>query len=168
MLFRFFLILCFSHQIYSQEVTTLLSGYEWKLKPKLFLNRNEDTAQKLMDIAINKQLKYHIRVRAIIALKLFSEERVIRFLEEQINNNLKSSNLTRHLLSLEQITKQQKERYIKSAKKHLFHKQGQIRLNIARSLKRVNTRSSRSLLKVQASKESDPRIKKLIQNKRAY
>ncbi|MCJ8344462.1 hypothetical protein MJH12_02895 [bacterium] len=161
-------VFIFCNPIYSVELITLLSGYEWKLKEKFFLNREEDTAQKLMDISLNQQLKYHIRVRAIMALRLFNEERVKLFLEKQIDQKLKSSNLLRHLLSLEKITQKDKDRYTRSAKKHIFNQEDQVRLSVARSLKRINTRSSRSLLKVQANRESNPKIKNYIENGRIY
>lgn len=168
MLAKLFLFLCFCINTQSTDIQTLLSGYEWKLKPKIFLERNEDTAQQLMEISNNQNVHYHIRVRAMIALGLFQEERVIQFLEQKIKNEPKSASLIRQLSSLSKVSSGQKERFVRSAKHLISNKNDHVRLSVAKTLKAINTRSARSLLKTLASQETNPNIKKYIENGRIY
>lgn len=161
----FISLTCLSH---CSDLLPHLSGYEWKLKSKHFLNQDQDIAQQLMDISIDQKLRYHIRVRAIIALSLFKEERVILFLEQQIKENQKSSTLVRQLSSLSIVSSQQGDRFVRSAKHLISNKSDHVRLSVAKSLKAIDTRSARSLLKTQASNESNPIIKDFIENGRIY
>ncbi|MCO4781824.1 MAG: hypothetical protein KC646_05825 [Candidatus Cloacimonetes bacterium] len=168
MTIKLFLFLSLIACDFTAEIKTLLSGYEWKLKPKSFLDRSEDTVSQLMDISQSEQVRYHIRVRAIIALSLFKEERVIQFIEKQIDNQPQAATLLRHVSSLSKLTSKDSDRFVRTAKKLIMNKDDQVRLSVAKGLKKINTRSSRSLLKVQASNESNPAIKRFIENGRIY
>ncbi|MBF0424019.1 MAG: hypothetical protein HQL73_13620 [Magnetococcales bacterium] len=120
------------------RVMSLLQGYEWRDRSEGFLALGEDTDQVLMDIAANPQWHAVIRFRALGALRYFPNDKVARFLESFIAQDLTSDYLRRSLDAFAAAFGQdQPARVAQLAEPLLQHQDPQIRVRAAQTLEKL-------------------------------
>jgi len=135
----------------ANKVLHLLKGYEWKLDSEKFLNSVQqlnlttDADLALSDIASDTSLLNVHRFRAIQALSLFNNERVANFLENYMHANPQDYHVRRAFAALAKgFSKFQPDRIQNMATKMLNNPNGHIRMQAAKALKNLKSKSAQA------------------------
>ncbi len=138
------------------QVQLLLKGYEWKLNASAFRSMGEGTDEALMAIAQDKSLPNYYHFRALMALRLFDNDRVADFLENYISEDKGAGHTRRAFESFARgFSQTHPDRVQRAASELLENKNPHVRISAARTLRTFDTSNSRSMLREHIANEED-------------
>ena len=129
------------------QVMELLEGRHWKLDTEAFQFLGDSTDSVLIEIAGDTAMINYLRFRALEALSLFPSKKTAVFLEKTAENS--SAALARRGFETlnNSFRKTEPERVIKLAELLLQHRNAQVRISAARTMRSLDATRFKSFIK---------------------
>ncbi len=139
--------LCLSSLGHGEEgaarVMPLLKGYEWQFDAEEFRALPANSYQELLRIARDRNHPGFIRERAMAALRLYANDEVWSFFDDEVRNGADKINRRRAVEAMCQAFAQQHPQRVEGAIAHLLDDEDpHLRVIVARCLRTLNSESA--------------------------
>ena len=120
------------------QVMELLEGRHWKLDAEAFKSLGDNIDRVLIEIAGDTAIINYLRFRALEALSLFPSEKTAVFLEKTADNNFAALARRGFETMKKSFRRTDPERVIKLAERLLKHRNAQVRISAARTMRNLD------------------------------
>lgn len=140
----------------SVQVMPLLKGYEWQFDADRFRALPPDSYRELLQIARNETLPRYMRERAMVALRIYPNDEVWTFFDDELSNAANSMRQRRAVVAMCQaFAIDRPQRVERAIIDMLGSEDPHLRVKVARCLKILNSESALQRFRSYRSKISE-------------